>query len=343
MAITPNQSYLVKQMQWKIAAAFGIVMNDLGGNIKTSNYAYDNPGDLLRWPVFWRKENQYFKTLLKYNKKGLHASEVSFTSARWDSQASDLNYGKKSIDQSVNEQEDAKTKVIYNKTTSPIHVAYEESVELTNSFSTSITKGCVLDMTEDKSADVSATVGAEYAGVKAEATVSAHYGVSKSKSESSEQGKEESEEGTKSESLAIDFDAEPESYYLVEITKKNERTSQPFDINGVMDFDIHLNIYSWYNNAEHHWTRDLPGIDAFDQYVHGFDTNHPEMAGYWDKAPEYVKKAVAFVMNPENRRIQVSGISHGSLDSNADYTVEQLGDHIPDSLADLPEVNAEDA
>ena len=335
--VTPNQSFLVKQMEWRLAAAFAAVMRGLHGNVMDKWGAWANPSTTLFWPTAWRKDHQLFKARLQYSKSGLHASMIGFSKARWDSQQSDLDYGEKSIDHQVDARDDAKTKIIHNDTDDPIHVAYEESVELTNSFSSTLTKGVTLDMTEDASVDTSLTVGAEYAGVKAEASVAAHFGISKSKEESEELGKEEAEEGTTSESLAIDFDAKPRSYYLVEIKKKEAFTSQPFDINGIQDFDIQLTRY---DDRNHRTTYTFSGVDAFEQFVRGFDTDHPEMQGWWDKTDQNVKDAVAFILAPENRRIQVSGISHADLDSNADYDVELLGDHVPDGAAHLPVVSA---
>ena len=342
--VTPNQSYLVKQMQWKLAAAFASgLMRAQGANITDAHTEkpWEDPNKVLWWPTAWRKDHQLFKTRLHDNVRGLHASMIHFSAARWDSQNSDLQYGEKSIDQRVNERDATKTKIVRNQTDSPIHVAYEEAVELTNSFSSSITKGVTLDMTKEAGVDTSVTVGAEYAGVSAEASVSAHFGVSQSKSESSEQGKEESEEGTTSESLAIDFEAAPRSAYLIEIDKLNQRTSQPFDINGIMDFDVGLTYFSKQADGEHSWTRAFRGVDELLQYVHGYNTAYP-MMGFWEKASRQVQAAILFIAEPENRRIQVSGIAHASLDSNADYDVELLGDHIPDGLSHLPVVDARD-
>ena len=148
--------------------------------------------------------------------------------------------------------------------------------------------------------------------------------------------------------MAIDFDAKPRSYYLVEIKKENEQTSQPFEIDGVMDFDIQLDYYRIeYSKSgkgfEHKKTLHLEGIDGLLQYVHGYDTAHSEMEGWWNGAPSHVKDAIAFIESSDSRRIQVKGVSHASLDSNADYDVELLGDHVPEALQDLPVVNAEDA
>ena len=331
-------------MQWRLAAAFTAVMRDIDGNVPKVDRAWDAPEKVLWWPTRWRQTYQLFKARLGIIAKGFHASEVWFENARWDSQASEMRYGAKSIDQKVNERQSDKSKIIHNATDAELHVSYEEAVERTNAFSSTITKGCTLDMTKEAGVDTSVTVGAEYAGVKAEASVAAHFGVSQTKSESSELGKEESEEGTESESLAIEFDAKPRSYYLVEVTKENERTSQPFDINGVMDFDIVLTIWNHRDSPLFPGKNKLrfAGVDEFEQFVRGFDTNHPGMSGWWEKASQDARNAVAFILTPGNRRIQVSGISHASLDSNANYSVELLGDHAPDGLDDLPVEDAGD-
>ena len=339
MAVTPNQSYLVKQMQWKIAAALTVLMRDRHANVPWYAVGKD-PNSVLWWPSGWRVNEQMFKTRLGYSRAGNHASIIHFSNARWDGQNSDLNYGPRTIDQKVNERQDGKTKVIHNDTDGPLHVAYAESVDLTNSFSSSITKGVTLDVTKDASVDASVTVKGEYAGVGAEATVAAHMGVSESKQTSSEEGREKGEEGTTSESIAIDFDADPDSYYIVDVKKENEQTSEPFDVDGVMDFDFHLDSYRWDGKFEHKSTLDLSGVAALEQYVRGYDTDHPDLHGYWETAPKIVKEAINFVMDPENRRIQVSGINHASLDSNVNYDVEKLGDHVPDALKHLPVVSA---
>lgn len=344
--VTPNQSYLMKWMQWHIAAAITVLMQDQNADVPTSWHAMDKPETTLYWPTDWRVNHQRFNT--RSVRGAANHCYVEFKNPRWDSQYSSLDYGTKSIDHAVDERDDSKTKIIHNDTDAQIHVAYEEAVELTNSFSSSITKGVTLDVTKDASVDASLTVKGEYAGVGAEATVASHFGVSQSKQSTSEEGREKSEEGTRSESLAIEFDADPRSYYLVEVKKENERSSQPFDIDGVMDFGIRMIYYGRAGRIGHHgigdmWSQEFASVAAFEQWVRGYDTNHPDMEGYWEKAPEHVKAAVAYVMNPENRRIQVSGINQASLDSNATYDVDLLGDHVPSAVAHLPVVAAADA
>ena len=350
---TPNQSFLCKAMEFRIAAAVAVLLQDLGYNVAMHATAYKtSPGQACFYPTGWRKGNQDFDLRPSGSRKastvGLH-----FENARWDSSGNcKLVYGPTTLDHKVVENNDAKTKIIKNETDDELHVSYEESEELTNSFSSSVTKGVTLDMTKtkDKSLDVGAKISGSYAGVEAEASMAAHMGVSESESESrsSELGKEKAEEGTKSESIAIEFDAKARSNYLLSITKENEQTRQPFDINSVMDFDINVHAKDeyWQNtiNSGHspHGKINLMGIEGLVQFVLGYDTDYPAMLNYWHKAPSHVKDAMEWLQEPENRRIQVSGINLANLDKNADYDVKLLGSSVPSDLSHLPVVDAQD-
>ena len=340
---TPNQSYLLKQMQRSVAACLGTIMNDLGCNI-TGRGLHDpwkNPEATIYSPSGWRIGEQSF-AFRRHHATTVPLSGLLFSRARWDGQRSKLDYGVKTIDKNINKIHDSKSKIIKNETNSPFQVEYEETVGLTNSFSSHVVKGVVLDVTEDAKASVSATVGAEAYGIKAEATVAAEFGVSESKQESSEEGKEAGEEGTHSETVKIAFEAAPQTFYLVEILSENVDTSQPYNINGVMDWDTELHFKDVPHGSRVSGTVKLVSADGIDQWLKGYDTDYPEMQGYWDEASADAKAAAAWLLNPTNRYVQVSEISHESLDSNATFDVEELGDNVPDQLSHLPIVNARD-
>ena len=346
--VIPNQSFLVKQFQNRIAAALTALMFDLGCNVKQprpDGWRTD-PQDVLFYPTGWRKNSQKFWVRRPdkiINRSGGPVNGIEFQAARWDNEQSRLDYGPKTVDQKINEGDSEKSKIVRNGTSRDIHVAYSEGVDLTNAFSSSITKGVSLDMSVEVASEQK--VSGEYAGVSAEVSVSEKFGIAKGSSK--EEAKEQSKEGTDSEEIAIEFDALPRTFYLVEVNKEHERTSQPFDIDGVMDFDIILSLPQPSQSRHAHFRPNhdsirLIGVAGLLQFVHGFDTNYPMMQGYWAKAPSYVKSAMAFIEEAENRRIQVSGIHHASLESNADYNVEELGGHAPSEFEHLPQVDAED-
>ena len=354
MTVTPNQSYLTKELQYKLAAALAGYLHGVRANVGFASPPYDHPEKSLVPPSNWRKDNMVFT----FGPGDQYSPHVKFSATRWDPEHSDLDYGDKKIMDNVQVNDDAKTKIVRNETDGELHVAYEEEASLTNSFSSAITKGVTLDVTKSKtdtkdaSVDAEQTISGEYAGVSAEAKLSEHFGISQEKSESRSEGhsselaKEKSEEGTTSEKIAIDFSAKPRSNYLVTITKENERTEQPFDINGIEDFDIEITLgKNGGGKLAEHCPYDkvtLKGIDALEQFMHGYDTDYPKMQGYWNKADGMAKQGIEYFLNPDNRRIQASGTSYAELQSNADYKVELLGDKIPADLDNLPVVDASD-
>ena len=354
MTVTPNQSYLTKELQYRLAAALAGFLLDVRANVGFVTPTWDHPGSSLVPPNNWRKDNMVFT----FGPGDQYSARVKFSATRWDPEHSDLDYGDKKIMQNVQVNDDAKTKIVRNETDGELHVAYEEEASLTNSFSSSITNGVTLDVTKSKtdtkdaSVDAEQTISGEYAGVSAEAKLAEHFGISQEKAESRSEGhsselaKEKAEEGTTSEKIAIDFSAKPRSNYLVTITKENERTEQPFDINGIEDFDVEITFGKDGGGklVEHcpYGTVMLKGVDALEQFMHGYDTDYPKMAGYWDKAGDMARYGIAFVLDPKNRRIQATGTSYAELQSNADYKVELLGNKIPADLDNLPVVDASD-
>ena len=338
---TPNQSYLAKQMQWRMAAALGSVARDFGVNAKSVWGCWNgSPGKSTWYPTAWRIADQKFFYRPAWG-GGSGGAHVVFSNPRFDPLRGNIWYGDKRIAQNVQENIDAKAKIIRNTTDGLIKVTYGESVEVTNSFSSAVTKGVSLDMTA--SAASTQTVSGEYAGVKAEVSLTEQFGISKSESE--EEQKEASEEGTKSESLSIEFDAEPRNNYLVTISKEHATTYQPFKIQGVMDFDFRLHIprasnqqhSGYYPGSDVH----VIGVDGFAQFIHGYDTDYPKIGNFYDVCYSGTKQAIAYIINPANRYIEVEGTIEANLDSNASYQVEQLGSDIPDALKHLPVVDAE--
>ena len=342
--VTPNQSWLVKQMQNHIAGGLAYLMWDLGSNNADGDATpWRNPQQQVYFPTGWRVNSQKFY-LRRAVHNGAPIAWIEFTDSRWDPNYSRLDYGAKQIAENVQEQDGAKTKIIRNDTDGEVHVAYDESAELTDSFSSAVTKGVTLDMSVEVASEQK--VSGSYAGVTAEVSLSEKFGVDRSTSR--EESREKSEEGTHSEAIAIDFIAKPHSYYLVTISKEHERTLQPFDIDGVMDFQIRMHVSQWLKGVGRHskfrpHTNDItvPSVEGLLQFLHGYDVNYPTTEGYWDATYSRARAVADWIADPQNRRIQVSGVKDATLEKNADYHVEPLGTGVPDHLAHLPTVDAE--
>ena len=342
--VSPNQSFLTKESQRLLAASLAGFLHDVRGAVGLVTPTFDNPDASLTPSDDWRVDDMRFVFL-----PGDYASaQIIFSDVNWDGSRSNLSYGERRLDKKLNEQVPAHTKLVLNDTDSTVAVEYEEQVSLTNKVSSSITKGVTLDLKQDAKVSVETKAGAELSGVTAEVKLAAEFGISESKSESSEIGRQQSEEGTKTEALKIAFTAKPRTYYLVKVAKESETLSEDFKIDGIQDATVTIipgGAPGWKGGAlREHCPYDrvvVSGFDGLEQFVNGFDTNYPQMDGYLAKASWIAKQGFAFLFDPANRRIQVEGTTRLSLESNVTYQVQELGNHVPDEYADLPVVNAQ--
>ena len=236
-APTPNQSLISQsKCRTRMAACIASVVQELSNYARVSPSAWQVPDNVLWKPIGWRIQHQHFDYRPvpgKDHNDGPYAS-VTFSKARWDPTYSKVNYGTKRIAQDVKVSDSAKTKVVQNDSDVSVLVTYTESEAITNAFSTTVTHGLTLDMTTSSETEV----GGEYAGVSAKETLTLEFGVTTT----DEETREESQEGTSEAAINIEFDAEPRQYYLVTITKEHATTYQPFSIDGVMDFDITIQM-----------------------------------------------------------------------------------------------------
>ena len=327
-APTPNQSYLAKQMQEEIAFCLSGMVGELS-NGAHGGYA---PRDVIHTPNDWRVDNQTIRYRGTVPGVAYTGAYVKFSKARWDPEQSNMQYGTPRVAQNVQVDNDAKTKLIQNDSDAGVDVDYSEAESLTNSFSTSVTHGMTMDLTVSSTT----TVSGEYAGVSAEESVTAEFGISKT----SEETTEKSQEGTHETAIDISFTAAPGEYYLVTVTKDQRVEYQAFTINGVMDFDFEIGWGTAPGGRQRPkrptTTVHLQGVAGLSQFAYGYDTRYPEMSGFMDHATAATKNGISCVTSARKRTLNVSGTNQASLQNNADYHVESLGHSIPPHLRHLP-------
>ena len=336
-APTPNQAYLVKQQQIIVASCMASMIRELSNTTDWAAGIWDHPRTVVSSPTAWRVADQSI-FLFPRDPRQPHP-RITFSNARWDPYSSRITYGEKRIAQDVDVDSTGNTKLIRNDSSTTVHVTYAVSESETNSFSSSVTHGLTLNM----SVASETTVSGSYAGVSAEEKVTAEFGVETS----TEESREKAQEGTTEQSVNVAFDAQPSHYYLVTITKEHAVSYQSFVIDGIMDFDVEIQmpgneggrLGSHYPGNR---VTTTGGVAGFLQFVYGFDTNYPTMQGFFDASYSRTKNGLACVADPNRRRIQVSGVNQESLESNVDYHVEGLGDTVPDHLRHLSVEDAGD-
>ena len=108
---SPNQSYLVKQMQTVVASCMASMIHELADTAAWAPGVWADPHKVLWYATDWRVSNQKFTFRLNPGARNSYPS-VTFTNARWDPEHSDISYGDKKVAQNVIVVNNAKTKVI---------------------------------------------------------------------------------------------------------------------------------------------------------------------------------------------------------------------------------------
>ncbi len=333
-APTPNESYLAKQMQGVMAACLAPMVWELSAGAPN---VWNSVSEAVHTPTDWRTDNQIYHYRGTVTGEPYTGAYIRFRNYRYDPLNSTIDYGPKRVAQDVTVEDDSKTRLIKNNSDGPVDVSYDESVSEADSFTSTVTHGMTLDLSVDSTQKISGS----YAGVKASVAMQEHFGVS----QTSREGQEQGEEGTHEQSLSIEFTAAPAEHYLVSISKEHAVTYQDFRVSGVADFDIEIGLgdeaggrqRSRKPTAAVH----MQGVNGLEQFVNGFDTRYPSMQGFMSASSTRTKDGIACVIDPDRRRVQVSGTDQANLESNADYTVESLGNSVPDHLAHLPVEDAD--
>ena len=348
----PNQSWYAKQQQIKLAAALAPLLHDLGCNVvdDPSDHApWDKASRYVRPASSWRKDNMVIEFWQQpdYHHKVTGRTTIRFSAARWQPGAGTIRKDPPQVAEKFETPLSDSDQIIHNGLEDPIHFAYSQEVTLTDTYGSSITKGLEQDLTVNTEASTETTISGEYAGVSAEQKVALSVGVEVSSAESREEAQEEAHEGARAEALAIEGDAPPHEYIKISHAATQQNTYQHKDIDSSLDYDFNFEMNE-HHETEHYGGR-LPdrtvkaiGVSGLEQLVHGWDTDHPGMEGYWQKAAQRVKDGIAYATSAAARRITIELDEEAETQASPTYDIVPLGSDVPDELANLPVKSAED-
>ena len=321
-----NESYEIKQIQLMATAAVAAFMHQLG--------AVAPPRSADAWNHFlnflnadrWRSDNQVVD--FHYDHHDGRKSEFVLFSDVFYGPESDFVEGTPQLLQNVDLKVDGLTKIFDNsKGLDPLHIAYEEAVELENSVSTSVREAFTFDVTSTSET----TVSGEYAGASLEEklTEEVHIG------EEKEKARDESESKTGSDAVAIEFDCPSGSVKQVDITKEHQRELIPVSGEFVVDFAMTLKFRHWWNHKAGGVKYRQSGQDEFKvssvqglyELMRGVDTDYPHLAGFWQDGnacqPE-VRNGILHLLAAANRTYTLDADKTRVIENNANYSVSDL-------------------
>ena len=336
-----NESYLIKEIQIHQAARFGTVMRAMGDNRVPNDHDYEQYVDSLVTSL-WRKDDEkiYF-----YRDKHdhRHTSGVYFSAPFYDPDRSKIHYGKSKITVDVEANDKEQTKIFDNRDgVGLVEVKFSQEIALNNTVEHSFAS----EMTFDTTIASETTVSGSYGGVSAEEKVTATFGFEDKQSEA----ETESESKTATDTIEVVFEVEENSCILLEVNKQHQRISTPFDVNGILDSSIDLDFSNWSSGEDHGRYRGkrtefhFESLDQFFQWTRGYDTQYPESQGFWEHAYGTSRAAINAILDPETRRVQLSGTKLRTLEQNATYRITDLGNNLPPEFSGdhIVDVNGDD-
>ena len=208
-----------------------------------------------------------------------------------------------------------------------------KSVELVDSRSSSLTRGFTFDLTAKESISEG--------GITAEAEE--HLGISETDEITSDHSETVTDSFDDTVTVHGSVDSPPGGEELtIGYSKVRNTWDQTYTIRAVCDFAPNVLFHNWFNasspNAAYlyndanagvfDWSErsidsaKWPSIHDFLGFVRGFDPRAPHMARYWPAhASDAAKTAMAWLEEPSNRFLQLSGSASFVDDGDADYRI----------------------
>ena len=331
--VVANESYVIKQRQFLMAACIAAFAHDLGGErVNWLAGAWDpTVAKRLVDPSHWRVDDPVM--FWHFDGHDKRKSEyVRFPKPFYSD--GDFAYGDLELIDDITENDDEQSYILDNSRSQVESTcAYERSVSLENSVEHTVDKGMSFDMTSET------TVKGSYAGIEAEQKIGLAYGqsfddsVTKAESESAE-----------SETISQTFPVPAGAILQLQISFERQRTKQPYKVDGIVDSGVDLKLGHWWAKGRagteyrpHHPSEEWgwPSLNDFQQFYMGLDTNFPSMEDYWSHASvSRVRNGLNWLMHKDNRRIQTSGVKMRTLEKNAKLSIVQL--HVDASQCSSP-------
>ena len=321
-----NESYEIKRIETVVAGCLTAFMHQLGGIVDWTPGAWvpANYARLLNADD-WRADDQ----TIWFNRDDHDHRKNEFVqfSDVFYSPDSDFTEGIPKLLPSVELVVDGLSKTFDNsKGTGPVHVAYSESVELSNSVAMSVKEAFTFDVTVKSET----TVSGSYAGASLEQKLSAevHTGFAK------EEAKDTAESETNSDSVGIELEVPAGGIEKLDVVKNHERESIPTQGLFIVDFSILMSFYHWWQARAGTKYRP-PGsselkatsVDGLRDLVEGFDTDYPELAGFWEDSqacPSRVRNGINRILDPATRTYYLDADKMRLIEDNVDYRTTTL-------------------
>ena len=275
MSAPTNESYEIKRVQRVVAACISPLMHQLGGQVGYYLKPWEPKVMADHFNADrWRKDNQVVDFRYDHH-DGRHSEYVLFSDAFY-SPDSDFTEGTPQILENVNLKVDGKSKIFDNsRGGDPIHIAYEEEVDLENSVSTSLKNAFTFDTTATTETTVERGFPRRKSGAEAGT------GGPRRLLQGGRQGHRGKQDGSRDGSHRVRLSPGGNQAAGGE---QGSQAGADSDCKGlfILDFSINMKLYHWWKKAP--GTKFRPhnvgnfkvnSIEGLLQFAQGVDTNYP--------------------------------------------------------------------
>ena len=308
-----SEIYLIKQFEKNFATKLRPIMYDLGawraldGDVSDPTWR----DDLHFWYV--SPERDHHKR-----------NEAAFLEHRYDPQLSEVVYGKAAVIEEDTVKVDGFAVPFDNRGSSVDtrgHIS--ETVTLSRSVEHTFSQKYSFSMESETQ------VSGSYGGVEFQQTLKATFGTEFDVSDTEHESKSVEQQITQ------DLRVPAGKKIIVSFEKNKMITETPFTVNGYLDFKLWLNFEDWASEdlrqgklLFQNWHKgdkkfEFGSLLAFERFLKGYDVKYPQMASYPTHASGDAKKAMDWIFDKENRKIEATGTKRREFDNNVNVVTQE--------------------
>jgi len=299
-----SEEYEINRLEYEISKRMKRIMHELGAWRALDN-TYNPPYEKSKhyWRISWHKDSQ-------------KRNNIRFSNHHYNPHDSEIVYGPVVI-VSEKDTNDEGTSRLYDNSNSPV------DIESRYSSTTTVHSESTHELNQDYHFDVKSNtkLSGSYGSVAIEQEIEVAFGFK------IETNKSETEGRTTEESLGVDFTIPAGKKLLLSLEKTELETNQDFSIKGVLDFGMWFDFENW---AESKWWKnegEAPSFNnmlEFEQFIEGYNVKYPKMRTFLDECSDQVYEDVKWILNKENRTINVTGVKNSKFDNNVRVKTQEV-------------------
>ena len=179
----------------------------------------------------------------------------------------------------------------------------------------------------DSSVDSETELEGEFPGGSIKEAIKLHFGFEIEDTHMESETRDEEEEFTE------EIPVKSGTTLLVTLEKEALITETPFSVNGYLDMGFELDFEDWsspkhnqgwilFDKHHHHNHFNFRNLSHFDEWLHGYDVEFPQMKKY--KPNPQAQNAIDEIFKLEKRLVQAKGVRRKVFENNVTSSISEV-------------------